>query len=202
MPHHHPVHRVLTILFLILCSASLAQAATINPVGISETGTYHNDSNLMIDGYLPPEGTHWQSSFCVYWNGTTPAFVIDFGSPFDLQDIKFSVDNNDDYAIDYSLDGSNWSNLVIILSSYGNIAVSPGGMDTMSSISTGPEYIPQLDFAPRQAQYLKVYATGGDNMYSIAELQSYGDPVPIPGAVYLLGSGLVGLVGLRRQRNK
>ena len=37
---------------------------------------------------------------------------------------------------------------------------------------------------------------------ALAELPVYGSPVPLPGAVWLLGSGLLGLVGLRRKFKK
>jgi hypothetical protein len=37
---------------------------------------------------------------------------------------------------------------------------------------------------------------------SDGNVQVYGDPVPIPAAAWLLGSGLVGLIGLNRRRRK
>ena len=39
-----------------------------------------------------------------------------------------------------------------------------------------------------------------DDTYIIAQLD-FNNPVPIPGAVWLLGSGLVGFVGLRKKNN-
>ncbi len=41
---------------------------------------------------------------------------------------------------------------------------------------------------------LKTYYTKADNFYA--------DSVPVPGAIWLLGSGLIGLVGYRRKLNK
>ncbi|MDY6990727.1 MAG: VPLPA-CTERM sorting domain-containing protein [Thermodesulfobacteriota bacterium] len=39
-------------------------------------------------------------------------------------------------------------------------------------------------------------------MYAISEVQEVPALVPVPGAVWLLGSGLIGLVGIRRKFNK
>ena len=44
--------------------------------------------------------------------------------------------------------------------------------------------------------------TGGSTYYNMSELTAQADRVPIPGAVWLLGSGLIGLVGLRRKIKK
>lgn len=77
------------------------------------------------------------------------------------------MDNNDDYKIDYSPDGKTFSPLLIIKKEYGEIGY---GMDTMITESGDPEYVSQLDFQPVSAKFLKIYATGGDNNYSISEL--------------------------------
>ncbi|MCP3873157.1 MAG: VPLPA-CTERM sorting domain-containing protein [Desulfobacteraceae bacterium] len=48
-----------------------------------------------------------------------------------------------------------------------------------------------------------VYSTDAGTTYtpgSSFALRIQGDPVPIPGAVWLLGSGLIGLAGLRRKK--
>jgi hypothetical protein len=45
-------------------------------------------------------------------------------------------------------------------------------------------------------------ATGGGtaDLDAIAALSTTNSPVPIPGAVWLLSSGLVGLIGIRRKK--
>lgn len=178
--------------------SNFAWAGLITPAGISAGGgTYYHDKALIIDGLFPAEGSVWTGSQCVYWYGTGPWFTIDLGNSYWVEDIVVQVDNNDNYKVDYSTDGSSWTNLLYISSGYGEIG---WGMDTMSTISGDPEYISQLDFSAKvEARYLKIYATGGDNMYSVSELQAYGTPVPLPGALWLLGSGFIGLLGLGRR---
>ena len=64
-------------------------------------------------------------------------------------------------------------------------------MDTMITKSGHPDYVSQLDFQPVSARFLKIYATGGDNNYSISELkvitgrkgegpEAKPKPVPVP----------------------
>jgi len=50
-------------------------------------------------------------------------------------------------------------------------------------------------------EFVKV-RLNGTNYLSLAEVQVYGNtsPVPLPPSVWLFGSGLVGLIGLRRFR--
>ena len=64
---------------------------------------------------------------------------------------------------------------------------------------SGPEYVSGIDFSTVTARYLKIYATGGDNILLRVRVNSYGSPVPLPGAVSLLGSGL-GFLAWRRKR--
>jgi hypothetical protein len=192
--------RLLLALGLTLGMAGAAGAGLITPAGITWSGNFSHNASLIINNFTPPQTTSWMNSECVYWNGTTPYFVVDLGGQYKVQDIVVQVDNNDGYKVDYSADGGTYSPLITILSSYGEIQVNPGGMDTMSTISGDPLsiYIPEIDFATVTARYLKIYATDGDNKYAVSELDAYGSTVPLPGAVWLLGSGL-GFLAWRRK---
>ena len=43
---------------------------------------------------------------------------------------------------------------------------------------------------------------GGGTFTGLSEVQFNGSPVPIPGAVWLLGSGLMGLIAVRRRKGR
>jgi len=46
------------------------------------------------------------------------------------------------------------------------------------------------------------FIVGGNNMFGNTSLVIVMDPVPLPGAVWLLGSGLLGLAGIGRRFNR
>ncbi len=157
---------------------------------------------LIIDGSVPPEGQYWQTD-TAYWSGTSVILQVDLGARYKLEDVLVSVDNNDAYLVQYSIDGLSFSNLFSIAVSDGEIPVSPGGMDTMSSDSANPEYVPSIDFSAVDTRYLRISATGGDNYYSVGEIQAFGAPssIPEPTALLLFGSALLLLPWARRLYN-
>ena len=182
-----------------------AYSALSDAVSASGTGSYNNSPDpLLINHVIPSEGSYWKSDTNVWWQGTGPQFTIDLGSTFLVEDVVVSVDNNDDYEVDYSLDNTTWTKLFFIDKTYGEIPVSPGGMDTMSTDSADTEYVSQIDFTKVKARYLRIFAAGGDNCYAVGEVEAYGQPVPLPSTIMLMGTGLLGLAGysLKRQGKK
>lgn len=195
-----------TQLALFVASALLASSLagqTITPVGIAGTGTYSNDASLLIDGITPPESTGWTSDTNVYWNGFEPAFTIDLGAQYNLTGITWSVDNNDSYALAWSVDGSTFTNLFTVGIDDGNVQVSPGGMDTMSSFSGDPEYVAAMNFAPTTARYLRVAAVTGDSSNAVGEVTAYGTAIPEPSTyAAILGAATLGLALWRRHTRR
>ncbi len=179
-------------LFLTLTLPGISQAS----LSVTGTGSYNHSLSLLTDGTVPTEGSYWLGSESINWTDTTTTFTLDLGSLSNINNILVSVDNNDDYSVEWSTDNQSWYSLLTIDSSYGEIT---WGMDTMSSDSANPEYISALDFAPVTAQYIRIFATGGDDSYAIGELQVSSSPVPVPPAVLLFASSLLGFLGFRRK---
>ncbi len=187
---------VKTLALSALLGMSLVSFANAVPIGVSSatgSGSYNNNVSLLIDGVIPGEGSAWTNGTNVWWQGTAPAFTLDFGATYNLEDMLIQVDNNDSYRIDYSIDGSAWNNLFNISAGAGNIG---WGMDTFDQND--------INFTPVEARYVRAYATGGDNSYAISEIQAFGlqaSAVPEPTTFILLGTGLLGIVGLRRRKS-
>ena len=192
---------------LALTSSLPASADLIVPDSASVVaGTLAGGSaGLIIDGSIPPEGQYWQTD-TAYWWGTSVILQVDLGALYVLEDVLVSVDNNDAYLVEYSADGMSYNDLFDIAVTDGEIQVFPGGMDTMSSDSANAEYVPSVDFTPVDTRYLRISATGGDNAYSVGEIQAFGRragpaTVPEPGAFLLLGGTLLLLPWMRRSRS-
>ena len=171
---------------------------------------------LVIDDTIPAEGSAFlNDTNFVAWSespgNAVMEIIVDLGGLYYVDDIRCSVDNNDDYIITYSTNNIDWSLLLSISKDIGN---SNDGMDTFSTIQNDPDtfmgeiwYEESIDFtSPVIAQYIRVKSStepgAGDNAKAVGEFQAIGHAVPIPGAVWLLGSGMLGLVGLRRKFRK
>lgn len=161
---------------------SLREAGSIErlqPVATTSEGTAPEGSlNALSDGIAPGEGTYaWESDGSVVWFGDgetlaapDTALVFDFGASVWLSDLELSVDGNDDYAIDGSLDGQHWTRLADITRDSGE---QTQGMETLSTLSGSNEYEASIDFAATQARWLRITGTGGeDNYYAVGEVRA------------------------------
>jgi len=190
------------IQLIMFSSTSNSEAAFLSPISIVGTGTWNNSVNLLNDGIIPDKGVFWQDSRNVWWVGTGTTFVLDYGAQFVIKDLVVSVDNNDDYQFDISVDGLSYSPLVTLRDTFGTVAPAPGGMDTISSILGSSDYVLGFDFSPAVGRYLKVTGLRGDNLFSLGEVQAFGTPVPEPISLALWGLGIGCCRCFARKRTK
>lgn len=192
--------RSLLVASVLGCTATVS-AQLITPAAITGSGNHVNRFGVIADGIVPAQGTVWTSLTNVWWLGLGTSITLDFGGKYLVNDLLLSVDNNDSYAVDYSMDGVSFNNLFLIRPSDGDVPAWPGGMDTMSTNSTSPHYVSRIDFTPFSAQYVKFHATGGDGLFAIGELEAFGVPVPEPSTYGLMGAAaLTSLIAYRHRR--
>lgn len=197
---------------LMFSTAAYASASQISFTGVNGTGKYHNGLDKLTDGVIPDEWSRWSKD--TTWSVVKPkannpfdwsanVYTFDMGGTYNVQDITLSVDNNDSYVVEYSTDGTNWSNLFTVSKQYGDVWY---GMDTFSTDSDNDQYLAALDFAPVEAQYLRIYWAAGDLCYSVGEFQAFGTAIskaaatPIPGAAWLFATGLIAMVAIKNRK--
>jgi hypothetical protein len=182
--------------------SSMAQAAAPSvscSAGVTNCAAAFDVVDPTIDG----EGTQWQDR-TAFWGSTGESVVISLGATFQLLEIGIVVDNNDDYLIERSLNGSAWSTLGSISRFAGTVSEGAGGMDYFDSFADpqNPDYVASLDFAPVNVAFLRVSATGGDSAYSVGEVNLFTAPatvpVPEPASWALMLGGVAALLARRR----
>ena len=146
------------------------------------------------DGVFFPENTLWNAG-SIWWDAAVPGsenntIVINLQGAYHITGFITQADNNDNYEIEY-FDPSTSSWKV-----HGWwVPLSDWGLMTR----TFSQLPPNLEF---DASMIRLSAFGGDGWYAYSEFQAFGRPIPEPSSMLLVGSGLLGLVGLRRKFRK
>lgn len=205
------------IALALALSASAASAAPLVGYAVQATtgaGSLTGELSLLSDGNLPADGSAAESASNVYWNGTGKGFIFDFGAVFELTELLFSIDSNDDYSFVFRAeDGTSVSTLSLL--------------KTLDN-RTGGMYSGLRQFAPVAARSVELSATGGRNPYAVGEIAFYGarwvpqtsggttnetptvpsgptpgaaQAVPEPGTLALLAGGLA-IAGLRSRKRR
>lgn len=142
----------------------------------------------IVDGVFLPEQTQWDQG-TLWWDEHgvqgKPSVTITLDQYYFIDSFIVQADNNDTYRIEYYDSSSlEWVNAG---------AISGWGMMTRPEI-----FMPDPVFT----NALKISAIGGDDWYSLSEVQAFGAPVPEPATMLLFGTGLIGLAGFRRKKSK
>jgi hypothetical protein len=144
--------------------------------------------STLTDGLFLPAGTHWQSG-TVWWSGLSTRFEIDLGGTVEVMGAVVQADNNDTYRMWYrDLATGDYVDLWTVAATGG------AGMRTRPNPGNNGEIF-YFDTSVL-TDSIRIGAIGGDNAYSLSEVQVWG-VVPAPGAFALLG--LAGLSARRRR---
>jgi len=148
-----------------------------------------------LDDQFPPEGQQWQNQTAWWTSDVNGSVTYELDSTYMLTGLTVSLDNNDAYLIEASVDGNTWVPVLFVWEFLGNVF---DGMDTFSTIIGNPFFDANLSFTPAMASQIRItQGDGGDGLNSVGELQLTA--VPEPATWLLMASGLA-LVGLRRHR--
>jgi len=144
--------------------------------------------STLTDGLFLAAGTHWQNG-TVWWNGLPTRFEIDLGGTVEVMGAVVQADNNDTYRMWYrDLATGEYIDLWTVAATGG------AGMRTRPNPGNNGEIF-YFDTSVL-TDSIRIGAIGGDNAYSLSEVQVWG-VVPAPGAFALLG--LAGLSARRRR---
>ncbi len=118
------------------------------------------------DGQLAQEGNVWSAPEAAVLSDTHSWLSFDLGKPQGVLALVLQGDNNDEYVIEGSLDGT----------TYTPVWVAPV-VSIGQGLRTRSITLPR----PVTARYLRVQGRGGDNYYSVSELQAFCKlPHPFP----------------------
>jgi hypothetical protein len=195
-----------------LAFPTFATAAEVTPLSYtfdqptsSGTWSYHdNDHTKLTDGIIGNAGWAVNSgSEWVGWNGKPVVNIdFDFGVPVNISDV--AVGTAQDHLQDVVLPSIQiyQSNDNSIWSLAGSLTVPASSANNKSSTDTGPQTWLTLSDLSIVNQFVRISLLANGPWTFADEIKFTSDvsAVPVPAAVWLFGSGLVGLVGFNRKR--
>lgn len=155
---------------------SIVCAGTPEGVSAANDGVFHRETDCWLNG--------------VAWNGKDNSIDIDLNGTFLIDAAIVQADDNDTYELQYR----GIDNLYHDWWAIG--AISSWGLVTRPNA----DQVTRQSLASVEATGLRIFATGGDELYAVSEVQVYGSPVPEPSSLMLLGSGLAAFAGTLRRK--
>ena len=205
--------------FLILFMTTFGMAATVHAASVTnvafgkavtlEDGAFFTggwgsgqtvNSQTVVDGIFFPKNRQWDQG-PVWWDdrdGVANHLVIDLGGTFTLESFVIQADDNDAYLLEYwNPDTAVWQT-AWNLPNYNNLG---WGMQTRPNVYNNLERYTLGSTITTDALRFSGNLGNSDRLFSVSEIQAFGhaSPVPLPAAVWLFGSGLIGLGLFRRK---
>lgn len=158
---------VAAALLVLVCGCSRVGSATPGNVlhGKQPTKvTEVREPKRLTDGAVAVQGDHWESDLVAVFLSARSSLEWDLGREVRVHGAYLQGDNNDEFFLEGSADGNQWSPLW-----------------TAGSVSGAGLRLRSTDKLDASVRYLKLTAKGGDPAVSASELQVYETlPAPFP----------------------
>jgi len=154
-------------------TSRIDQDRIIRPRAVEGAGIYFNSLGLILDGVFTEEGAARDGRDCLFWEDEETSFTLDLGGRFVLTGLRIQADGNDDYLVEYSLEGEEYQTLAVFLEEFRG---GEPGMFTMSNVPNDEYRVGLPESEPVPAGYVRISASRGDGRFSLSELQLLGYP--------------------------
>ena len=164
------------------------------------------ESGTAADGIFFPRSTQWDQG-AVWWDSADGAeryLTVDLGGIFSIESFVVQADDNDAYILSYrDMTSNEWVTAWDIpnFDFIGN--ENAWGMQTRPDpFDDLARYVLAENIITDALRFEGALNNTADSLFSVSEIQAYGEPVPEPATIALLGLGIAGLAGYRKKFRK